>query len=379
MAPTIKLHAPRVPEKVLGRCAEDDGDLTFDSESVRVPKDKERAYVDLFKHPRTGKNGYRTVWGMGLLNPAKIEAFPTREVPREGEEVVMANEVNSYFEEERSTPVEPSRASKEDKGKVVMIEDVPLRRNEVPVESTRTKVPREQAAEVLTMSPDTKADPVALEEVTAKAVEDVAAAESGAQKVVSSRTSTNTVILETGEEPSADETQSPVLGAADLLSVQVLPLLQYLDRKREKYAEGRTNESYVEIVRNQTRMKVAVAAEVAAKERRSQPTEAKYQALQKRLTKTAYDAESLKVDELSVAAKEKEQEYQSKLEVRAKKLTEYEAVRISDLELIEKLEAQCGELSTQRSQAEEQFCEMEAKLTEAGGRIGSYQRRRVMP
>lgn len=64
-----------------------------------------------------------------------------------------------------------------------------------------------------------------LEEVVAKAVEDVAAAESGPQKVVSPRTSTDTVILEMGEEPSPDETQSPVLGAAALLNVQVLPLL----------------------------------------------------------------------------------------------------------------------------------------------------------
>lgn len=217
---------------------------------------------------------------------------------------------------------------------------------------------------------------MALKEVAVKAVEDVATAESGPQKVVSPRTSTDTVILEMDEEFSADETQLPVLGAADLLSMQVLPLLQYLDRKRENYVEGRPNESYVEIVRNQTRIKLELADEVAAKERRSQPTEAKYQALQKRLSKevekrrkaeqvgnglckdverakcasvdllksleacrTAYDAESLKVDEYLVAAKEKEQEYSSKLAVRAKKLTEYEAARITDLELIEKLEA----------------------------------------
>lgn len=38
--------------------------------------------------------------GMGLLTPAEIEAFPTREVPREGEEVVVANEVNSDLEGE---------------------------------------------------------------------------------------------------------------------------------------------------------------------------------------------------------------------------------------------------------------------------------------
>lgn len=84
--------------------------------------------------------------------------------------------------------------------------------------------------------------------------------------------------------------------------------------------------------------------------------------------RTAYDAESLKVDELSAAAKEKEQEYQIELAVRAKKLIEYEAARIFDLELIEKLEAQCGELRTQRPQAEKQLCEVEAKLTEAKGK-----------
>ncbi|OAE35032.1 hypothetical protein AXG93_3104s1120 [Marchantia polymorpha subsp. ruderalis] len=135
-----------------------------------------------------------------------------------------------------------------------------------------------------------------------------------------------------------------------------------------------SNESYVEIVRNRTRMKIAVATEVAAKERKSQPTEARHQTLQKRLAeevekrrhseqiceclqedvesvkcasvdllnrlescRTAYDAESLKVDEL-LAAAEKEQEYQIESTVRAKKLTEYEAARILDLEFIEKLE-----------------------------------------
>ncbi|OAE31163.1 hypothetical protein AXG93_3617s1020 [Marchantia polymorpha subsp. ruderalis] len=178
--------------------------------------------------------------------------------------------------EERSTPVEPPRASKKDKRKEVLIEKVPLRRTEDPVKSIRLKVPREHAAEVLTMFSDIEEDPMALEEVAAKAVEDVTAAES---------------------------------------------------------------------VRNRTQTKVAVAAEVATKERRSQPTEAKCQALQKRLTaevekrrkaeqvgedlredverakcasvdllkrleacRIAYDAESLKLDELSAAAKKKEHE-----------------------------------------------------------------------
>ncbi|OAE22019.1 hypothetical protein AXG93_4780s1000 [Marchantia polymorpha subsp. ruderalis] len=132
------------------------------------------------------------------------EAGPTERAAKEKEKSVGKK---PRILEERSMPVEPPRASKKDK--------------------------------------DTEEDLVALKGVAVKAVEDVAAAESGLQKVVLPRTSTDTIMLETGEEPSAEETQLPVMGAVDLLSAQVRPLLQYFDQKREKYAEGRTNESYV--------------------------------------------------------------------------------------------------------------------------------------
>lgn len=484
MAQPIKLHALRVSEvrlrayrrdliltkmdfllwgwnwtsKAIGRCADDDGDLTFDSESVRVTREEERAYVALFKHPCSGKNGYRTVWyhdqlrrnvamalmqiprpsrptymmtwhvgfveralrgdrihwtrifrtttrqhiwlipeestchlssflinfyrGMGILTPVENRDFPPREVPQEGKEVVLANEVNSDLEvkprnslkqrrkrsrgrqdsqprksrsideaavveerlrraapiemrspdfwarskmkvmrlileeysstesrraatrgcsvqeagpvaitdtekevsvekkprttEEQSKPVKPHRASKKDKGKAVLIEEVPLRQVEVPSEGIRMKAPRERAHEVQTVSSDTEEDPMALEEVAAKVVEDVEAAECGSQKVASPRTSTEIVILKTGEEPSAEESQSQALGVADVLCVHVLLLLQYLDRKRDKYAYASTNGSYVEIIHNRTRTKVEVVAEVATKERKSQPTKARY-------------------------------------------------------------------------------------------------------
>lgn len=121
----------------------------------------------------------------------------------------------------------------------------------------------------------------------------------------------------------------------------------------------------MEIIRNRTRTKVAADAEVAAKERKSQLTKARYQALQKRLAeevekqrhseevcedlredverskcatvdllkrlkacRTAYDAESLRVDKLSAIAETKEQEYEIELAVRAKKLAECEAAQI---------------------------------------------------
>lgn len=76
------------------------------------------------------------------------------------------------------------------------------------------------------MSSNTEEDLVVLEQVAAKAVEDVEAAESGSQKVASPRTFTGTVILKTGKDPSAEEVQSQVLSAADMLCVQVFLLLQ---------------------------------------------------------------------------------------------------------------------------------------------------------
>lgn len=80
-----------------------------------------------------------------------------------------------------------------------------------------------------------------MEKVVAKAVKDVGGAACGPQKVASPRTSTGTVILETGEDPSTEEAQSQAFSAADVLCVQVLLLLQVLDHKQEKYVEAIPN------------------------------------------------------------------------------------------------------------------------------------------
>lgn len=45
-------------EKVMGRCVGEDGDLTFDSESVKVTRAEEKTYAVQFEKPRSGKNGY---------------------------------------------------------------------------------------------------------------------------------------------------------------------------------------------------------------------------------------------------------------------------------------------------------------------------------
>lgn len=80
--------------------------------------------------------------------------------------------------EAQPTPAKTQRASKKDKGKAVSTEEVPPRQDEVPSEGIKMRVPRERAAEVLIVSSDTEEDSVALEEVAAMFVEDMAATES---------------------------------------------------------------------------------------------------------------------------------------------------------------------------------------------------------
>ncbi|OAE22462.1 hypothetical protein AXG93_3348s1200 [Marchantia polymorpha subsp. ruderalis] len=124
---------------------------------------------------------------------------------------------------------------------------------------------------------------------------------------------------------------------------KVLPLVQYLDRKRGKYIGTTTNGSYVELVRNRIRATVAATSAATAKERQTQEIEVKYEVLRKRLaeevekrrysektcqvlredienakcatvdlrnrleaSRTAYKAESQRVDERMVASEKKE-------------------------------------------------------------------------
>ncbi|OAE19153.1 hypothetical protein AXG93_3673s1010 [Marchantia polymorpha subsp. ruderalis] len=55
---------------------------------------------------------------------------------------------------------------------------------------------------------------------------------------------------------STEEEEEELVGAPAALCEQVVPLLRYLDRKIEKYADPRQPGSYVELVRRRTRTKV---------------------------------------------------------------------------------------------------------------------------
>ncbi|OAE29486.1 hypothetical protein AXG93_1433s1040 [Marchantia polymorpha subsp. ruderalis] len=156
---------------------------------------------------------------MGVQTIAKRRNFPLRELAQEVEEVVEDEGHEVDTEDDSSTE---SRGVGS-RGRLTREEGLGatiVREKEAPA----GKKPR--TTQVLAVSSNTEEDLVVLEQVAAKAVEDVEAAESGSQKVASPRTFTGTVILKTGKDPSAEEVQSQVLSAADMLCVQVFLLLQ---------------------------------------------------------------------------------------------------------------------------------------------------------
>ncbi|OAE21953.1 hypothetical protein AXG93_242s1360 [Marchantia polymorpha subsp. ruderalis] len=169
-----------------------------------------------------------------------------RPTPEAGAKLNMMREKEAPVKKERwtsavsPTPVVSSRVTRKEKGKAIMTEEVPPGRDEITSAGIRMKTPLERPAEVLTMSSNIEDDPVALEKVFERAVEDVGGEACGPQK--------------------------------------------YLDRKREKYAGATTNGSYVELVRNMTRAKVAATSVATAKEQYNQATEAKYKVFWRRLT-----------------------------------------------------------------------------------------------
>ncbi|OAE25287.1 hypothetical protein AXG93_4620s1000 [Marchantia polymorpha subsp. ruderalis] len=160
--------------------------------------------------------------------------------------------------------------TRREKGKAIMTEGVVARRNQVPSARIRVRVSLEKPAEILVVLSDTKEYLVALKKIAER----------------------------------------------------VIPLLKYLDTKLGKYAGTTNNGSYVELVRNRTRAKVAATSAAASKERQLQETEVKY---------------------------EREHAHAAELTAKMKALAECEAARISDQEMIEKFEAQCNELRSQRA------------------------------
>ncbi|OAE19343.1 hypothetical protein AXG93_4134s1050 [Marchantia polymorpha subsp. ruderalis] len=75
--------------KVLAPCAEEDGDLTFENESVKVTHSKKKTFTQLFKKPHSRKNGYRTT------EYPEQKRFPLETETADYEEALGGNEVAS--------------------------------------------------------------------------------------------------------------------------------------------------------------------------------------------------------------------------------------------------------------------------------------------
>ncbi|OAE34876.1 hypothetical protein AXG93_1587s1070 [Marchantia polymorpha subsp. ruderalis] len=134
-----------------------------------------------------------------------------------------------------------------------------------------------------------------------------------------------------------------------MLCVQVIPLLRDLNSKLGKYAGPTNVGSYVELVRNSTRVKVTTAHAVVEKENQLWEIETKYET---GCVSVAFNEESRRVDELIVDLEKKDQTHAAEVATKVKALAECEAGRTPDLELIERLESKCNEMRSQGSLAE---------------------------
>ncbi|OAE18850.1 hypothetical protein AXG93_2869s1000 [Marchantia polymorpha subsp. ruderalis] len=181
---------------------------------------------------------------------------------------------------------------------------------------------------------------------------------------------------ESSEEEEVESIQSTPTG---LLCEQVVPLLWYLDRKVAKYADPRHRVSYVELVKNQTRVKVATNLELISLDTKYRELEEKnnclerHLALSRKLHKTLLQ---LCDDKAAEAQREFEKQREKiKAELISKRaqncilaeelvrqtrlLEQCQIACQADEELLRRLQSQFDELRAQRAKAELQLVEFE--------------------
>ncbi|OAE23644.1 hypothetical protein AXG93_4720s1090 [Marchantia polymorpha subsp. ruderalis] len=182
------------------------------------------------------------------------------------------------------------------------------------------------------------------------------------------------------DTPSEEGEVKSVRGTpTGVLCEQVVPLLRYLDRKTTKYGDPFQCGSYVELVQNRTRIKVATNPELIVLDQKYRQLGVRYNflqdecALSRKLQKTAIQLRDeivsnvqRKIDELrakvqtEISAKQAQNRILTEEVVRhTHALEQSEAARRADEELLGRLQSQCVELRTQRAAAELQLAEVE--------------------
>ncbi|OAE26939.1 hypothetical protein AXG93_4413s1230 [Marchantia polymorpha subsp. ruderalis] len=202
----------------------------------------------------------------------------------------------------------------------------------------------------------------------------------------SPRTSVVTEILKTEEETSSEgqEVESVQGTPTGVLCEQVVPLLRYLDRKAAKYADPRHPGSFVELMRNRTRTKVATNPELYSLDAKYRELAKKNDALHQTLKlsqkmhKTLLQMRDDKAATVRKEFEKMEAELNSKriqnrilteeLVRQTRTLEQCQLARQAYEELLRRMQSQCDELRAQRAEVELQILEIEGNRWRATDR-----------
>ncbi|OAE23169.1 hypothetical protein AXG93_1953s1290 [Marchantia polymorpha subsp. ruderalis] len=304
----------------MGSCAASDGDLLFEKSSVELTRIEEFSYGPLFSSGRQGSNGWKTanykdpkrraitlgimhilrpqpttyvgffervlneqsmhwarvfydlVWmnassrwtgplvnhltlylvnfyrGMGLLTGEKEKRFP-----RERE--ILTAESNEGTKDDTSRPSIPRQTTTRGPGRSAKSREARMAIGEEAEvgESTQPVVIKEPSAILIEVLEDVTAEPLK------EGMEMVGGTVVDAADVTLPSSPEEDVKPEEEEKTSEEESKGVEVTFPDFLQDSVVPLLKYLDGKREKYVVSKEVGFYVELVRNMTQIKRAVA------------------------------------------------------------------------------------------------------------------------
>ncbi|OAE24378.1 hypothetical protein AXG93_4343s1470 [Marchantia polymorpha subsp. ruderalis] len=184
-----------------------------------------------------------------------------------------------------------------------MIEEGTPKRNQVPSAKAKVSASSGKPLEVLTVSSDTEEDPVALQKIAEEEVEGIAGKATAQQPMTSPRTSTERVILETGEDPSAKEIQSERINVGNVLLAEEVELRKSLKKTCESLRAD------IDVTRCAT---VDLQYRLEA-------------------SRVAFNEESRRLDELTADLERKDQAHATEMAAKVKALAKCEAARTSDL------------------------------------------------
>ncbi|OAE35067.1 hypothetical protein AXG93_1679s1000 [Marchantia polymorpha subsp. ruderalis] len=265
----------------MGRCAGSDGDLVLEKISVALTRTKEFSYGPLFSLKRQGTNGWKTAdyldpkkraIALGIMHILRQTRMTYVTAWQRANRGLVAAEVSDSSVQKTMAPImyEPEVAVGESKqhvevgGSLEVLIEVPADTPAEPLKEGVEIVSPNSLSSERTRSagseetPQPKKDDELMKELTLseKILEQVVAQVGGtaieAPDVTLPSTLVEDVRPEEEKKTSGEEVKTLEVTFPDFLQVSVVPLLQYLHRKREKYAISKEVGFYVELIRNMT-------------------------------------------------------------------------------------------------------------------------------